>query len=145
VMAHARGYRVAELPVEHHPRRYGRSKYRFHRFVKGFLDLLTVVFLTVFGERPLHLLGGIGLPAFLLGAAGLSYLAVCWVLARFRVHGFGPIGTRPLLIYSLACLIMGFQMLAIGFLGELVASQNIRNEHKYSIAELTPPTGENAT
>jgi glycosyltransferase involved in cell wall biosynthesis len=140
VMAHARGYRVAELPVVHHPRRYGRSKYRFHRFVKGFLDLLSVVFLTVFGERPLHLLGGIGLPAFLLGAAGLSYLAVCWVLARFRVHGFGPIGTRPLLIYSLACLIIGFQMLAIGFLGELVASQNMRNEHKYSIAELTPPT-----
>jgi glycosyltransferase involved in cell wall biosynthesis len=140
VMAHARGYRVAELPVEHHPRRYGRSKYRYHRFIKGFLDLLTVVFLTVFGQRPLHLLGGIGLPAFLLGAAGLSYLAVCWVLARFGVHGFGPIGTRPLLIYSLGCLIIGFQMLAIGFLGELVASQNIRNEHKYSIAELIPPT-----
>lgn len=139
VMAHARGYRVAELPVEHHPRRYGRSKYRSYRFVKGFLDLLTVVFLTVFGQRPLHLLGGIGLPAFLLGAAGLFYLAVCWVLARFKVPGFGPIGGRPLLIYSLACLIIGFQMLAIGFLGELVASQNIRNEHKYSIAELIPP------
>ena len=143
VMAYARGYRVVELPVEHHARRYGRSKYRFHRFIKGFLDLLTVVFLTVFGQRPLHLLGGIGLPAFLLGAAGLSYLAVCWVLARFRVHGFGPIGARPLLIYSLACLIIGFQMLAIGFLGELLASQNIRNEHKYSIAELTPPTPRN--
>jgi len=140
VMAHARGYRVAELPVEHHPRRYGRSKYRFHRFVKGFLDLLTVVFLTVFGQRPLHLLGGIGLPAFLLGAAGLSYLAVCWVLARFQLHGFGPIGARPLLIYSLGCLIIGFQMLAIGFLAELVASRNIRKEHKYSIAEFTPPT-----
>jgi len=139
VMAHARGYRVAELPVEHYPRRHGQSKYRFHRFVKGFLDLLTVVFLTVFGERPLHLLGGIGLPAFLLGAAGLSYLGVCWVLARFRVHGFGPIGARPLLIYSLACLIIGFQMLSIGFLGELIASQNIRNEPKYTIAELTPP------
>jgi len=144
VMAHARGYRVAELPVEHHPRRYGRSKYRYHRFVKGFLDLLTVVFLTVFGQRPLHLLGGIGLPAFLLGAAGLSYLAVCWVLARLRVHGFGPIGARPLLIYSLACLIIGFQMLAIGFLAELVASRNIRKEHKYSIAEFTPPAQGNA-
>jgi len=140
VMAHARGYRVAELPVAHHPRRYGRSKYRYHRFVKGFLDLLTVVFLTVFGQRPLHLLGGVGLPAFLLGAAGLTYLAVCWVLARLRVHGFGPIGARPLLIYSVACLIIGFQMLASGFLAELVASRNIRKEHKYSIAELTPPT-----
>jgi glycosyltransferase involved in cell wall biosynthesis len=143
VMAHARGYRVAELPVEHHPRRYGRSKYRFHRFVKGFLDLLTVVFLTVFGERPLHLLGGIGLPAFLLGAAGLCYLGVCWVLARFHVHGFGPIGARPLLVYSVACLIIGFQMLSVGFLGELVASQNVRNEHKYTIAECTPPTQRN--
>src|SRR5208337_3693393 len=134
------GYRVAELPVGHHPRRYGQSKYRFHRFVKGLLDLFTVVFLTVFGERPLHLLGGIGLPAFLLGAAGLTYLAVCWVLARFRVHGFGPIGTRPLLVYSLACLIIGFEMLAIGFLGELGVSQKIRNEHKYSIAEFTSPS-----
>ena len=140
VMAHARGYRVADLPVEHHPRRYGRSKYRFHRFVKGFLDLLTVVFLTVFGARPLHLLGGIGLPAFLLGAAGLAYLGACWVLARFHVPGFGPIGARPLLVYSLACLIIGFQMLSVGFLGELVASQNIRNEPKYTIAECTPAT-----
>lgn len=140
VMAHARGYRVAELPVRHHARRFGKSKYGFHRFVKGFLDLLTVVFLTVFEQRPLHLLGGVGLPAFLLGAAGLSYLAVCWVLARFRVPGFGPIGTRPLLVYSLACLIIGFQMLAIGFLGELVAYKNFRNENKYSIAEFTPPS-----
>ena len=139
VMAHARGYRVAELPVEHHPRRYGRSKYRFHRFVKGFLDLLTVVFLTVFGQRPLHLLGGIGLPAFLLGVAGLTYLGGCWILARFRVHGFGPIGARPLLVYSLACLIIGFQMLSVGFLAELVASQNVRHEAKYTVAESTPP------
>jgi glycosyltransferase involved in cell wall biosynthesis len=138
VMAHARGYRVAELPIEHHPRRHGQSKYKYNRFMKGFLDLLTVVFLTVFGQRPLHLLGGVGLPAFLLGAAGLSYLAVCWVLARFKVHGFGPIGSRPLLTYSLGCLIIGFQMLAIGFLAELVTAQNIRNEHKYSIAETTP-------
>ncbi len=144
VMAHARGYRVAELPVEHHPRLHGRSKYHFHRFVKGFLDLLTVIFLTVFGQRPLHLLGGIGLPASCLGALGLSYLAVCWVLARFGVHGFGPIGARPLLLYSLGCLIIGFQMLAIGFLAELVASQNIRKEHKYSIAEFTPPSQGNA-
>ncbi len=142
VMAHARGYRVAELPVEHHPRRYGRSKYRFYRFIKGLLDLLTVVFLTVFGQRPLHLLGGIGLPVSLLGVAGLSYLAVCWVVARFGVSGFGPIGNRPLLIYSLACLTIGFQMLAIGFLGELITAQSIRNEHKYSIAELTPPPQE---
>ena len=139
VMAYARGYRVTELPIEHHSRRYGRSKYTFDRFGKGLLDVFTVVFLTVFRQRPLHLLGGIGLPAFLLGAAGLFYLAVCWVLARFHVHGFGPIGTRPLLIYSLACLMLGFQLLAIGFLGELVASQDIRNEHKYSIAELAPP------
>ena len=50
------------------------------------------------------------------------------------------IGTRPLLVYSLACLIIGFQMLAIGFLGELVAYKNFRNENKYSIAEFTPPS-----
>jgi glycosyltransferase involved in cell wall biosynthesis len=139
VMAHARGYLVAELPVEHHPRRYGKSKYGGHRFVKGFLDLLTIVFLTIFGQRPLHLLGGIGLPAFLLGALGLCYLAGRWVLARIGADGFAPVGTGPLLTFSVACLIIGVQMLAIGLHAELLTSQNIRDEKKYSIAEFTPP------
>lgn len=141
VIAHARGYRVTELEVRHRPRLFGHSKYGIHRYIKGFLDLMTVTFLTGFGQRPLHLLGGIGLAAFFLGALGLSYLSICWVLARFSVEGYGPIGQRPLLTYSLGAVVLGFQMLAIGFLAELMIALNIRNEHSYSIAELTKPSG----
>jgi glycosyltransferase involved in cell wall biosynthesis len=137
VIAHARGYRVAEIEVRHRPRRYGRSKYGVRRFLKGFLDLMTISFLTGFGSRPLHLLGGIGLAAFLLGAAGLGYLAICWVLHVMQVAGYGPIGQRPLLIYSVAAVLLGFQMLAIGFLAELIIAMNERRGHHYSIAERT--------
>jgi glycosyltransferase involved in cell wall biosynthesis len=139
VIAHADGYRVAEIAVQHRPRRYGRSKYGVRRFFKGFLDLMTVTFLTGFGQRPLHLLGGIGLIAFLLGMCGLSYLAVLWLLTRLDVADFGKIGERPLLLYSVAAVLLGFQMLAIGFLAELIIATNIRNEHSYNIAERTPP------
>jgi glycosyltransferase involved in cell wall biosynthesis len=138
VIAHADGYRVTELSVQHRPRRYGRSKYGFRRFLKGFLDLMTVTFLTGFGQRPLHLLGGIGLFAFLLGTVGLGYLSVLWMLTYFEIKDFGPIGQRPLLIYSVAGLLLGFQMLAIGFLAELIISMNMRNQHGYNIAECTP-------
>lgn len=138
VIAHADGYRVAELDVQHRPRRFGRSKYGVRRFFKGFLDLMTVTFLTGFGQRPLHLLGGIGLVAFTLGVIGLGYLAVLWVLTQFEIRDFGPIGQRPLLIYSVAGVLLGFQMLAIGFLAELIIAMNIRNEHSYNIAERAP-------
>jgi len=137
VIAHSRGYRVAELEVRHRRRLYGRSKYGIQRYVRGFLDLMTVTFLTGFGQRPLHLLGGVGLVAFFLGGLGLGYLAICWLLARLEIEGYGPIGHRPLLTYSLAGVVLGFQMVAIGFLAELMISLNSRNEHSYNIAELT--------
>ena len=78
VLAHAKGFRVGEIEVNHRPRRFGSSKYGVARFIKGLLDLITVRFLTRFGQRPLHVMGGIGL--LLLGAVlGLVYLAVLWV------------------------------------------------------------------
>src|SRR3954451_7060284 len=80
VLAAARGYRVGEVVVNHRARRFGRSKYGVRRFMKGFLDLLTVKFLTGFGQRPQHMLGSIGLISFLLGSLGLAYLAVTWAL-----------------------------------------------------------------
>ena len=80
VLAAARGFRVGELVVEHRPRRFGRSKYGAWRFVKGFLDLLTVKFLTGFGRRPQHLLGSLGLISFFLG--GLALALPCRYLGR---------------------------------------------------------------
>jgi glycosyltransferase involved in cell wall biosynthesis len=135
VIGHSRGYRVTEIDVEHRSRRWGHSKYGFRRFTRGFLDLMTVTFLTVFGQRPLHFLGGIGLLPLLLGGAGLTYLAFHWLMARFEVQGYGSIGQRPLLTYSVVGVIFGLHLISIGFLAELLLALNIRNVKSYSILE----------
>jgi glycosyltransferase involved in cell wall biosynthesis len=135
VLAHARGFKVGEIPINHRPRKFGRSKYGVRRFVKGFLDLLTVKFLTGFGRRPQHLLGAIGLIAFGLGILGLIYLATIWVLTNGFGYDFEPLHRRPLLIYSAAALLVGAQMMSIGFLAELITAYQGRDEDSYSIAE----------
>ena len=76
VLAHHRGYRVAELPVNHRPREHGRSRYGLERYLRGFLDLLTVSFMGRYRHRPLHLFGGLGLVLGLIGFAILGYLTV---------------------------------------------------------------------
>ena len=138
VLAHARGFKVGELEVRHRRRRHGASKYGFARFLKGFLDLVTVRFLTRFRERPLHMLGGIGLTLFALGAIGMLSLAVIWLDPANR-----PIGNRPLLFYSIALLLVGLQLVSVGILAELVTSYNIRGEDIYSIADRVP-SGDNS-
>ena len=133
LLAHARGFRVTEMEVQHRPRIHGKSNYGLERFIKGLLDLLTVRVLTLFGERPLHFLGAAGLVAFAAGLLGLAYLAWLWVT------GHRPIGTRPVLIYSAASLLLGAQMMSAGILAELIVSR-LGGEsgdpgRSYSIAE----------
>jgi glycosyltransferase involved in cell wall biosynthesis len=141
VLADARGFKVGEVVIQHRPRRFGSSKYGVRRFVKGFLDLLTVKFLTGFGQRPQHLLGSVGLVSFMLGNLGLCYLAVTWVIRLWYPDLFAPLHERPLLIYALAALLMGAQMLLIGFLAELITAYTGHARDSYSIAERTD-TGE---
>lgn len=133
LLAHARGFRVTEMEVAHRPRLHGRSNYGVERFVKGLLDLITVRVLTLFGERPLHFLGTAGLIAFGAGLLGLAYLAWLWVT------GHRPIGTRPVLIYSTASLLLGAQMMAAGIVADLIVSRLGRDGNDpgrgYSIAE----------
>ncbi len=109
VLAHVRGFRVGEITVNHRARKFGSSKYGVSRLVKGFLDLLTVRFLTRFGQRPLHVLGVLGLLFLALGALGLGWLAIEWVL------GNGPIGNRPLLTYSATMFGFGANWWCWGF------------------------------
>jgi hypothetical protein len=139
VLAAARGFRVGELAITHRPRKYGHSKYGVRRFVKGFLDLLTVKFLTGFRQRPQHLLGSIGLVSFGLGLLGMGYLALTWVVAHALSQPYTPLHQRPLLIYSVAALLLGSQMMSIGFLAELITAYQVGDEHSYSVAERTPP------
>jgi glycosyltransferase involved in cell wall biosynthesis len=137
VLADARGFKVGEVVINHRPRRFGSSKYGVRRFVKGFLDLLTVKFLTGFGERPQHLLGSIGLVSFLLGTLGLAYLAVTWVIRIWYEDLFPPLHQRPLLIYSLAAVLLGAQLVTMGFLAELITAYTGHERDSYSIAERT--------
>jgi glycosyltransferase involved in cell wall biosynthesis len=140
VLAHARGFRIGEIAVGHRPRRHGASKYGFSRFFKGFLDLLTVRFLTRFSQRPFHLLGAFGLVLFAMGSLGMLSLAVLWLDPENR-----PIGSRPLLFYSIALLLVGLQLFTLGILAELVTAYNIRAQDTYSIAETTPTRASAAT
>ncbi len=135
-LAHAQGFRVTELAVNHRPRAHGHSKYGFRRFQRGLLDLMTVMFLTSYGERPHHLLGAVGLACFALGTAGLGYLAVVWVL----MHLFGllpdsPIGSRPLMFYSGVLLLLGAQVMSVGLLAELIVANLSRHRETSRVVE----------
>lgn len=138
VLAHSRGFRVTELPVNHRPREHGQSKYGFNRFLRGFLDTLTVCFLTGYGQRPQHMLGAIGVFFFGLGLIGFAYLSLMWMLMNlFQVIPPEPIGTRPLLAYSLAITILGAQALSLGLIAELVIAYTGRERDNYSVSERT--------
>lgn len=138
VLAFARGFKVAEVPVHHRPRQFGHSKYGVKRFLRGFLDLLTVKFLTAFGQRPQHMLGGIGLFFFGLGTLGLAYLGLLWSLMNvIPVFEATPIGDRPLLLYSVASLLLGAQGLSLGMLAELIVANTGRERDTYSVSERT--------
>ncbi len=140
VLAAAKGFRTAEVAVKHRPRKYGKSKYGLSRLGKGLLDLLTVKFLVGYGQRPQHLLGGVGLAAFLLGGIGMLVLALRWSLSRLSeewpdVH----LHQTASLYYALGLFIIGAQFMSIGLLGEMIAAYLVRDTETYSIAEHTPP------
>jgi dolichol-phosphate mannosyltransferase len=139
VLAAARGFSVGEIAIHHRPREFGRSKYGAWRMVRGFLDLLTVKFLTGFGQRPQHLLGTIGLISFVLGGCGMFYLAAYWVAAQmFADWGLTPLHQRPAVIYSVGALLLGGQLMSIGFLAEMITAYQHRDSDAYSIAKRTP-------
>jgi len=137
VLAAARGFKVGELAIQHRARKFGHSKYGVRRFIKGFLDLLTVKFLTGFGQRPQHLLGGTGLLSFLAGSLGLGYLAITWIIRLWEPDLFPPLHDRPLLIYAAAFLLLGAQMMSIGFLAELITAFQGKDADTYSISDTT--------
>ncbi len=136
VLAYSRGFRVTELVVNHRPRQFGHSKYGVIRFLRGFLDLLTVVFLIGYGQRPQHMLGAIGLFFFALGILGFGYLTLIWVLMNiFDAIPITPIGTRPLLAYSTAATILGAQAMSLGLLAELIVANTGHNRATFSVRE----------
>jgi glycosyltransferase involved in cell wall biosynthesis len=119
VLAANEGFRVSELPVNHRPRAFGSSKYGLERYVRGFLDLLTILFVGRFRQRPMHLFGGAGMLLIVVGVIICAYLAV------LRLAGEG-IGNRPLLLLGVLMIVVGVQLFTIGLVSEMIQRYHLR-------------------
>jgi glycosyltransferase involved in cell wall biosynthesis len=120
-LAHAKGFKVAQIPVHHRAREHGKSKYGIERYLRGFLDLLTVKLITKFNRSPLYLFGGIGSIFTMIGGFLGIYLSI-------MKYAFGmSLSNRPLLFLSILLILVGFQFFSIGLLGELIVSQTRKN------------------
>ena len=117
VLASYQGFRVAEIPVNHRARQHGRSRYGPERYLRGFLDLLSVTFMGRYRYRPLHLFGGVGLFMGALGFVILVYLTVVWFWGQ-------GIGQRPLLTLGVLLMVVGIQLVSLGLLSEMITSQH---------------------
>ncbi|NQW30572.1 MAG: glycosyltransferase family 2 protein [Ignavibacteria bacterium] len=127
-LAHWEGFKVAELPVQHHPRQFGVSKFGVSRFLKGFLDLLTVMFTTRYIKRPLHFFGTVGSLFAIVGFVTDLYLVVEWFM------GLTSLSQRPLALFGVAMIIVGVQLISIGLVGELIVKNNLQSE-RYSVRD----------
>jgi hypothetical protein len=129
VLASRRGFLVGEIEVRHHARRHGVSKYGWDRFYKGLLDLITVLFITKYTRRPLHLFGSVGLGFLTAGLAINTYLFVTWLGGEY-------LSNRPLLLLGVLLMVLGFQVLTTGLIGEMITLKNFRSRDSYSVKEV---------
>ncbi len=130
VLAGRRGFRIGEIPVEHARRAHGVSKYGWDRLYKGLLDFLTVLFITRYLRRPLHLFGVIGLISLGAGFAINLYLAMLWAFFDQLLS------YRPLLFLGILLMVLGVQMLTTGLLAELITVRSFQRSESYSVREL---------
>lgn len=122
-LAHWDGYRVTEIPVPHHARKYGKSKYGFSKFFNGVFDMLTLLFLKRYLRSPLHFFGMIGFLLILIGSSILGYFGIEWIIT-------GTMHIRPLTLLSVGALIVGIQFLSFGFLAEMLTHVFRNDEYK---------------
>ena len=128
-IAHWAGYRVGEIPVRHHPRRYGRSKFGAGRLLNGLLDLMSITFVVRFMTTPMHVFGSLGLVSTLLGSLIGGYITYLWL-------DTGSIQNRhPLLMLSVLLIIIGIQFFSTGLLGDMLASIHQRGGRTPTISE----------
>ncbi|MEM1117184.1 MAG: glycosyltransferase family 2 protein [Bacteroidota bacterium] len=130
MLAKWEGYtRIEEQVVNHRPRIHGQTKFGFERYLRGFLDLITVVFLTRFVRRPMIFFGSVGTIGFLAGFVVLAYLSIAKL-----VYG-QPIGDRPLLLFGVMLLILGAQAFLTGLLGEMIVRPEMEDVRRYDIRD----------
>ena len=128
VIAKQAGFRkIGEKVVQHHKRKHGRSKYGLERYMRGFLDLMTVLFVTRFGKRPMHFFGTWGVIFFVVGFGILVWLSI-----EKLAYNVGGIATRPIFFFGLITLVVGAQLFLTGFLAELI-SRNAVDRNSYLV------------
>jgi glycosyltransferase involved in cell wall biosynthesis len=130
VMAHWRGFRVAEIKVRHHPRKFGVSKFGARRFARGLIDLLNVLFLTSFLRTPLRLFGPLGFWTFLLG-----FLVDMYVVVRSYLIIHEPIHNQPMLFVGILLMIFGVQFILTGLQSEMIRHYAYQKGEDYSIKQ----------
>lgn len=126
--------KITEKPVQHQKRKYGKSKFGLERFVNGFLDLISLWFLSTFGKKPMHFFGFTGILMFITGAV----LAI-WVIAEKLIQqangmAFRPVAEQPLFYLALVAVLLGFQLFLAGFICEMI-SRNSQERNHYNIKE----------
>jgi glycosyltransferase involved in cell wall biosynthesis len=130
-LAHWMGFKVTELVVQHHARKYGRSKFGMSRFVKGFLDLLTVLLTTKYFKRPLHFFGTTGSLLTFAGFVLNIYLTFEWFMGKTYLSN------RPLALFGIALIIVGVQFISMGLIGEMITKIIIeKNKNNYGIKDI---------
>jgi glycosyltransferase involved in cell wall biosynthesis len=124
--------KIGEKVVQHQARKYGKSKFGLNRFINGFLDLLSIWFLQVFGKKPMHFFGSIGVLTFVIGIVIAIWLIVAKLVAQSHGSVFRPVTDQPLFYLSLLMALIGVILFLTGFLGELI-SRNSQERNKYNI------------
>jgi len=127
VLASQRGFRVTEVPVEHRPRAFGKSKFGARRLGRGYLDFIMVLFLSSYMRRPLRLFGALGTMLTLAGGLICAYLTLLWF------QGARPIGDRPLLTLGVLLLITGLQFISTGLVGEMIRNSSYQPGDEYAV------------
>ncbi|MDP2984542.1 MAG: glycosyltransferase family 2 protein [Candidatus Latescibacter sp.] len=135
VLAKFNGFRVGEIPVCHHPRKYGSSKYGMKRFIAGFLDLLTVILLTRYTSKPLHFFGSVGLVFCFIGGIINLYIVVLFVKSGF----LNIQGRQPLLVGGVFLFLLGVQFISTGLLAELITHSRMEKQSTYRIDPASGP------
>ena len=132
VLAKNAGFsKIGEKVVKHQARKYGKTKFGMERFINGFLDLLTIWFVSRFGKRPMHLFGALGVLMFLIGFGFAIYLGI----DKLFINPFGRLITdRPQFYISLVAMVIGTQLFLAGFLGEILIRSK-KEENRYIVSE----------
>jgi len=127
VLADWEGFTVAEIPVTHHARRYGKTKFGISRFFKGFIDLITVIFSTRYIKRPMHFFGFFGALSFIVGLIVNAILTYDWITGH-------ALSNRPMLFLGMLLIIVGVQLFSVGLLGEMLVRGSV-DEKEYIIKD----------